>query len=199
MRPDRQCLLFSATFKKRIERLARDVLTDPVKVVQGEVGEANEDIQQAVEVLNAGPDKWQWVIQRLVGFCSVGKVLIFVTRKQNAEELATNLKARDFKLGLLHGDMLQQERNEVIHSFRSKDGFPILVATDVAARGLDIPSIKTVINYDVARDIDTHVHRIGRTGRAGESAAPSRVEAAVGTLDGTIFFRRKGLCCNSGH
>lgn len=107
----------------------------------------------------------------------------------HAEELATNLKSKDFNVGLLHGDMFQTERNEIIHKFR-KENMPVLVATDVAgvgnkinfltdfldikiffwnflARGLDIPAIKTVVNYDVARDIDTHVHRIGRTGRAG--------------------------------
>ncbi|XP_021376341.1 ATP-dependent RNA helicase DDX42-like, partial [Mizuhopecten yessoensis] len=96
-----------------------------------------------------------------------GSVLIFVTRKSNSEELAANLRTRDFQLGLLHGDMGQSERNEIIMSFKRKE-MPILVATDVAARGLDIPAIRTVVNFDVARDIDTHTHRIGRTGRAGE-------------------------------
>ncbi|XP_071102473.1 ATP-dependent RNA helicase DDX42-like [Haliotis cracherodii] len=167
VRPDRQTLLFSATFRRRVEKLARDILIDPIRVVQGEVGEANEDITQVVEVLPPGPAKWTWLIKRLVEFTSTGSVLIFVTRKMNSEELATNLKARDFTVGLLHGDMDQTERNNVISAFKKKE-MPILVATDVAARGLDIPHIRTVVNYDVARDIDTHTHRIGRTGRAGE-------------------------------
>lgn len=166
VRPDRQTLLFSATFRKRIEKLARDILADPIRVVQGEVGEANEDVTQIVEVMPLGPAKWTWLSRRLVGFTSEGSVLIFVTRKANSEELATNLKAKDTELGLMHGDMSQGERNDIISAFKRKD-FPVLVATDVAARGLDIPHIKTVINYDVARDIDTHTHRIGRTGRAG--------------------------------
>ncbi|CAH1788169.1 unnamed protein product [Owenia fusiformis] len=167
VRPKRQALLFSATFRKKVERLARDILTDPVRVVQGELGEANEDITQIVEVFPQGPAKWMWLTRRLVEFTSMGSVLIFVTRKANSEELAKNLKLKDVSLGLMHGDMSQMERNEVITKFKKKE-FPVLVATDVAARGLDIPSIKTVINYDVSRDIDTHVHRIGRTGRAGE-------------------------------
>ncbi|KAJ8314337.1 hypothetical protein KUTeg_008898 [Tegillarca granosa] len=167
VRPDRQTLLFSATFRKKVEKLARDILIDPVRVVQGEAGEANEDITQTVEVLPVGPAKWTWLMKNLVKFTTLGSVLIFVTRKVNSEELTTNLKARDFKVGLLHGDMNQTERNDIITAFKKKE-IPILVATDVAARGLDIPSIKTVINYDVARDIDTHTHRIGRTGRAGE-------------------------------
>ncbi|KAF7239681.1 ATP-dependent RNA helicase DDX42, partial [Varanus komodoensis] len=160
-------LLFSATFRKKIEKLARDILIDPIRVVQGDIGEANEDITQIVEIFSSGPNKWNWVTGRLVEFTSSGSVLLFVTKKANAEELANNLKQEGHDLGLLHGDMDQSERNKVISDFK-KGTFPVLVATDVAARGLDIPSIKTVINYDVARDIDTHTHRIGRTGRAGE-------------------------------
>ncbi|XP_067397123.1 ATP-dependent RNA helicase DDX42 isoform X2 [Emydura macquarii macquarii] len=167
VRPDRQTLLFSATFRKKIEKLARDILIDPIRVVQGDIGEANEDVTQIVEILPSGPSKWTWLTRHLVEFTSSGSVLLFVTKKANAEELANNLKQEDHNLGLLHGDMDQSERNKVISDFKKK-GIPILVATDVAARGLDIPSIKTVINYDVARDIDTHTHRIGRTGRAGE-------------------------------
>ncbi|XP_043531283.1 ATP-dependent RNA helicase DDX42 isoform X1 [Chiloscyllium plagiosum] len=167
VRPDRQTLLFSATFRKKIERLARDILVDPIRVVQGDIGEANEDITQIVEILVAGPDKWNWLTRRLVELSSRGSVLIFVTKKANSEELAANLNQEGYTVGLLHGDMDQSERNKVISDFKKKT-IPVLVATDVAARGLDIPSIKTVINYDVARDIDTHTHRIGRTGRAGE-------------------------------
>ena len=90
-----------------------------------------------------------------------------MTQKTNSAELAKNLEEQGFKVGLLHGDMHQDDRTKVISEFKKHD-MPILVATDVAARGLDIPAIKTVVNYDVARDIDTHTHRIGRTGRAGE-------------------------------
>ncbi|XP_029638136.1 ATP-dependent RNA helicase DDX42 isoform X1 [Octopus sinensis] len=167
VRPDRQTLLFSATFRKKVERLARDILTDPIRVIQGELGEANQDVTQLVDVLPTAPIKWRWLLKRLVEFTSLGSILIFVTRKSNAEELVSNLKSKDFEVGLLHGDMEQAERNKVITMFKKKEVL-ILVATDVASRGLDIPSIKTVVNYDVARDIDTHTHRIGRTGRAGE-------------------------------
>ena len=167
MRPDRQTLLFSATFKKKVERLARDALTDPLKVVQGELGEANQDVTQKVQLFTVAAHKWNWLLAHLVQFTSNGSVLIFVTKKLNAEELNRNLKLKEFESLLLHGDMTQFERNEVITAFKKKET-PVLVATDVAARGLDIPHIRTVVNYDVARDIDTHTHRIGRTGRAGE-------------------------------
>ncbi|KAL6434329.1 hypothetical protein ACFW04_006036 [Cataglyphis niger] len=168
VRPDRQTLLFSATFKKKVEKLARDVLTDPIRIVQGDVGEANTDVTQHVVMFHNNPSgKWNWLLQNLVEFLSAGSLLIFVTKKLNAEELANNLKLKEFDVLLLHGDMDQIERNKVITAFKKKD-VSTLVATDVAARGLDIPHIKTVVNYDVARDIDTHTHRIGRTGRAGE-------------------------------
>lgn len=167
VRPDRQTLLFSATFKKRIEKLARDVLTDPVRIIQGDLGEANQDITQQVFVFNNPQQKWNWLLLRLVGFLSQGSVLIFVTKKLDAETVASNLMVKEFNCLLLHGDMDQADRNKVITAFKKKD-CDILVATDVAARGLDIPHIRTVINYDIARDIDTHTHRIGRTGRAGE-------------------------------
>ncbi|XP_048470338.1 ATP-dependent RNA helicase DDX42 [Rhincodon typus] len=132
VRPDRQTLLFSATFRKKIERLARDILVDPIRVVQGDIGEANEDITQIVEILAAGPDKWDWLMRRLVELTSRGSVLIFVTKKANSEELAANLNQEGYTVGLLHGDMDQSERNKVISDFKKKS-IPVLVATDVAA------------------------------------------------------------------
>lgn len=118
VRPDRQCMLFSATFKKKIERLARDVLVDPVKIVQGSIGEASEDVEQIVKVMEVGGFKWQWLLSKLVEFTSLGSVLIFVTKKANCEELGTNLKVKDFDLRVIHGDLVQHERNEIITAFR---------------------------------------------------------------------------------
>ncbi|VDL97422.1 unnamed protein product [Schistocephalus solidus] len=128
--------------------------------------QANEDITQIVHVFDKWDDKWLWLTANLVKFTSEGSVLVFVTRKAHAEEVAQKLRTRDFKVLLIHGDMHQSERNTVIHSFKHQEA-PILVATDVASRGLDIPSVHNVVNYEVARDIDTHTHRVGRTGRAG--------------------------------
>lgn len=84
-----------------------------------------------MEIFPSGPSKWNWLTRRLVEFTSSGSVLLFVTKKANAEELANNLKQEDHSLGLLHGDMDQSERNKVISEFKKK-GIPILVATDVA-------------------------------------------------------------------
>lgn len=95
--------------------------------------QANEDVTQIVEILHSGPSKWNWLTRRLVEFTSSGSVLLFVTKKANAEELANNLKQEGHNLGLLHGDMDQSERNKVISDFKKKD-IPVLVATDVAGR-----------------------------------------------------------------
>ncbi|CAH1180372.1 unnamed protein product [Phaedon cochleariae] len=167
VRPDRQVLLFSATFRKRIERLAKDALHDPVKISQGTTGQASEDVTQHVLLMNDQESKRRWLFRMLVELLSAGSVLLFVTKKADAEMVARDIKLKEFDCLLLHGDMEQAERNKVITSFK-KNECSLLVATDVAARGLDIPHVKTVVNFDIARDIDTHTHRIGRTGRAGQ-------------------------------
>lgn len=113
VRPDRQTLLFSATFKKRIEKLARDILVDPVRICQGDLGEANEDITQHVVVLNNPAAKWNWLMSYIVEFLSDGSVLIFVTKKAEAETVAHNLMLKEYDVVLLHGDMDQADRNKV--------------------------------------------------------------------------------------
>ena len=137
VRPGRQTLLFSATFKSRVERLAREILVDPVRIVQGEVGEANEMIEQHVRIFAAeGAHKWHWTLSKLVEFVAHGKVLIFVTQKANSVEFQKNLHEQGFKCSLLHGDMHQDERNKVIAEFKKSNDMMILVATDVAGQSV---------------------------------------------------------------
>ncbi|KAJ3166949.1 hypothetical protein HDU88_003038 [Geranomyces variabilis] len=167
VRPDRQTLLFSATFKKHIERLASDVLTDPVRISIGAAGTANSDITQVVCVLPDDTYKWGWLTSRIVQFSVNGSLLVFIGRKTGVDQLSESLNAAGHECRALHGDLPQHERDAVVRDFKAGK-FKVLVSTDVAARGLDIKAIKTVVNYDVARDIDSHIHRIGRTGRAGE-------------------------------
>ena len=113
--------MFSATFKKKIEKLARDVLIDPIRIVQGEIGDANADITQVVHVFKSGTsEKWDWLKEHLVEFTSAGSVLIFVTKKQNAQELCANLEAKsNFRPLLMHGDMNQLDRNKVSFAQRA--------------------------------------------------------------------------------
>lgn len=111
VRPDRQTLLFSATFKKKIEKLARMALSDPIRVVQGEIGEASEDVEQRVLVLPLGGAKWNWLLQHIVQFTATGSILIFVTKKANAEELHNNLKLKEIDALLLHGGNIDNIHN----------------------------------------------------------------------------------------
>lgn len=164
IRPDRQTLLFSATMPRRVERLAADALTSPIRITVGEVGAANEDIKQVVEVVYDVAHKQKWLLDRLQGFIDEGDVLVFANQKARVDELCAALQAAGARVASIHGDMDQHTRMTTLNDFKAGQ-FHALVATDVAARGLDIKSIKTVVNYDAAKDIDTHVHRISRHSR----------------------------------
>lgn len=172
IRPDRQTLLFSATMKKKIEGFAREILKDPVRIVIGAIGSSNKDIHQVVDVISSASGKWSWLTRRIDDWVAEGKVLIFVGSRVDTDTLAENLKKfflhRQLAVGLdsLHGDKTQADRSNILRKFRSGE-VSVLIATDVASRGLDIKDIRTVVNYDCAKNIDTHVHRIGRTGRMG--------------------------------
>ncbi|KAH9396384.1 ATP-dependent RNA helicase ddx42 [Tyrophagus putrescentiae] len=206
VRPDRQTLMFSATFKKRIEKLARDVLTDPIRII----GDANADITQDVHVFRSGSsEKWDWLLANLVGFTSSGSLLIFVTKKANAVELAANIEsATNFKPLLLHGDMNQVDRNGVITAFKRMES-RVLVATDVAARGLDIAHIRTVVNYDdrdgrgargLAVTLVTEADRefVGHLVRNLEGASQPVPEELMTLAMGSSWFRKSRFKGGSG-
>ncbi|PIN05304.1 ATP-dependent RNA helicase [Handroanthus impetiginosus] len=167
IRPDRQTLLFSATMPRKVEKLAREILSDPVRVTVGEVGMANEDITQFVQVIPSDAEKLPWLLEKLPGMIDEGDVLVFASKKATVDEVESQLVQRGFKVAALHGDKDQASRMEILQKFKSGT-YHVLIATDVAARGLDIKSIKSVVNFDIAKDMDMHVHRIGRTGRAGD-------------------------------
>ncbi|KAL5561027.1 hypothetical protein UlMin_030774 [Ulmus minor] len=167
IRPERQTLLFSATMPRKVEKLAREILTDPVRVTVGEVGMANEDITQVVHVIPSEAEKLPWLLEKLPGLIDEGDVLVFASKKATVDEIESQIAQKGFKVAALHGDKDQASRMEILQKFKSGI-YHVLIATDVAARGLDIKSIKSVVNFDIARDMDMHVHRIGRTGRAGD-------------------------------
>ena len=166
LRPDRQTLLFSATFKARVETLARDILVKPVRIAVDTAGVANEDVKQQLLVLNSQREKLWWLEDKLPGLLQLGSALIFVASRGTCDELARALRERGFQAVALHGDLAANERSSTMKQFK-RGNERLVVATDVAARGLDVQHIKTVVCYDAARDMDTHTHRVGRTGRAG--------------------------------
>lgn len=171
IRPDRQTLLFSATFKPSVESLARDILSNPIRINVGAIGAANQDVTQVVEVCVDDEQKWHWLSARIEDFCLDGAVLIFAGSKVAVESLTSRIKEtfapHQISVASLHGDKSADERSQIMNDFK-QEKFRVLVATDVAARGLDVKSLNTVVNFQAARDIDSHTHRIGRTGRAGD-------------------------------
>lgn len=166
MSTDRQTLMFSATFPNPIQRLAGDFLNDYVFLAVGRVGGAAQDITQNVVYVHEN-DKQAYLLHELEN-ADNGRVLIFVETKRKADSLCTFLYDQRFYVAAIHGDRSQYEREEALKAFKL-NRVQILVATDVAARGLDIPDVSLVINYDTPQNIDDYVHRIGRTGRAGNT------------------------------
>ncbi|RYP56802.1 hypothetical protein DL771_011577 [Monosporascus sp. 5C6A] len=163
---NRQTLMFSATFPRDIQMLARDFLKDYVFLSVGRVGSTSENITQKVEYVE-DVDK-RSVLLDILHTHGGGLTLIFVETKRMADSLSDFLINQNFPATSIHGDRGQRERERALEMFRN-GRCPILVATAVAARGLDIPNVTHVINYDLPTDIDDYVHRIGRTGRAGNT------------------------------
>lgn len=162
----RQTLMFSATFPRDIQMLARDFLKDYVFLSVGRVGSTSENITQKVEYVE-DHDK-RSVLLDILHTHAGGLTLIFVETKRMADTLSDFLINQGFPATAIHGDRTQRERERALEFFRN-GRCPIMVATAVAARGLDIPNVTHVVNYDLPTDIDDYVHRIGRTGRAGNT------------------------------
>lgn len=162
---ERQTVLFSATMSKPILALTSRYLTNPklVKVVKNEM--TNVNIEQLYFDVK-GRAKME-VTTRLIDFYALKLMLIFCNQKKRVDEVVEDLVARGYSAEGLHGDLRQSQRTQVMNRFRNGN-VSILVATDVAARGLDVENVDAVINYDIPLDEEYYVHRIGRTGRAGK-------------------------------
>jgi len=159
----RQTLLFSATFPEKIEQLAKDVLRAPERITV--ISTHHKEVITQVAYKIAFDEKDKALIQILQAY-RPESVLIFSNTKQETERIADMLSEHSFLSEALHGDLNQKERNETLLMFANRS-IPILVATDVASRGLDVKEIALVINYDIPHDPEIYTHRIGRTGRAG--------------------------------
>ncbi len=162
---ERQTVLFSATMSKPIMALTSRYLTEPklVKVVKNEI--TNVNIEQLYFDVK-GRAKME-VTTRLIDFYALKLMLIFCNQKKRVDEVVEELVSRGYAAEGLHGDLRQSQRTQVMNRFRNGN-VCILVATDVAARGLDVDNVDAVINYDIPLDEEYYVHRIGRTGRAGK-------------------------------
>ena len=169
IRADRQTVMFSATWPQEVQRLAMDYMANPARVTIGsEDLTANHAIKQYVEVIDQR-DRGRRLEQILrKHHTGTERVLVFVLYKKEAPRVEEFLQSRNFKALAIHGDMGQRDRTISVEEFKSGKT-PILIATDVAARGLDIPDVEVVINYSFPLTIEDYIHRIGRTGRAGKT------------------------------
>ena len=161
---NRQTLLFSATYPKSIAAMSATVQQQPV-TVKVEAVHDGQQIEQLFFLTESS--KRVAAVARILGHYRAESTLIFCNTKKDCQELADALSERGFSALAIHGDLEQRERDQVLARFANKS-VSILVATDVAARGIDIKELSAVINYELTRDPEVHIHRIGRTGRAGE-------------------------------
>jgi superfamily II DNA/RNA helicase len=174
---DRQTLMFSATMPSNIAKLSGKYMKNPARVAVGSTSTPAANIKQEV-ITTSDHDKYGRLVEQLNA--RKGSIIIFVKTKHGTEKLSDKLNRDDHRSDAIHGDLQQRRRERVIQGFRDKK-YRILVATDVAARGLDIPHIEHVINYDMPQAPEDYIHRIGRTARAGaEGEAVSFVTSADG-------------------
>ncbi len=162
----RQALLFSATMPSEIRRLADSILSDPVFVRAGPVASTVEAISQSVYMV-ARKNK-PILLKRLLRHRGMSRTLVFTRTKYGADKLVKTLQQSGIEAGAIHGNKNQNARTRALAGFKS-GGVPVLVATDIASRGIDVDEITHVVNYDVPHEPETYVHRIGRTARAGAS------------------------------
>jgi ATP-dependent RNA helicase DeaD len=162
---NRQTLLFSATMPEAIKNLAKSILKEPEIITITKKQVTNENIKEYFYVIEESERKDALI--RLIDYKNPTKSIVFCRTKKDVDDVAEFLRGAGFEAKGLHGDMDQKRREEVIRAFKS-DRLEILVATDVAARGLDVNNVTHVFNYHLPLDAESYVHRIGRTGRAGK-------------------------------
>ncbi|KAJ0240124.1 DEAD-box ATP-dependent RNA helicase 21 [Hirschfeldia incana] len=187
----RTTYMFSATMPPGVERLARKYLRNPVVVTIGTAGKATDLITQHVFMMKES-DKF-FRLQKLLDELPDKTAIVFVNTKKNCDSIAKNLDKAGYRVTTLHGGKSQEQREISLEGFRAKR-YNVLVATDVVGRGIDIPDVAHVINYDMPKNIDAYTHRIGRTGRAGKSG----VATSFLTLHDTeVFYDLKQMLVKS--
>ena len=167
---NRQTLMFSATWPEEVRKLAHDFLTRPVHIQLGDPEEglrANEDVTQHLILLRSGEEKDQELMNLFrQRFNRNDLVLVFVARKNSCDFVSNMLNRIGVRSAAMHSDRTQEQREKTLAAFKA-GSTPVLVATDVASRGLDVKGVSAVVNYDLPNNTEDYVHRIGRTGRAG--------------------------------
>jgi ATP-dependent RNA helicase RhlE len=186
----RQSLFFSATFPKDVQALADTLLRDPVRIaVESTPSTAPIILQRAIQV---DPKRRTMLLKKLVETSDWEQVLVFVATKYAAELVATKLYNAGMNAVPFHGELSQGNRTQTLADFKAKK-WQVVVATDVAARGIDIANLAAVVNYDLPRSSVDYIHRIGRTGRAGESGVAISFVSAENEAHFRLIEKRQGL------
>jgi ATP-dependent RNA helicase RhlE len=186
----RQNLLFSATFPPDVQALAGSLLRDAVRIEAASQAGAEPAIVQRVIAVDAG--RRTELLRHLLQKDGWQRVLVFVATRHATEHVARKLYDRGIYAVPLHGDMSQSQRTEVLETFKD-GGWDVLVTTDLAARGIDIPGLEVVVNYDLPRSPNDYVHRIGRTGRAGASGVAVSLVSAATEAHFRLIEKRQNL------
>ncbi len=166
LQPEHHTMLFSATLPERVQELSERALLDPVVLRIGEEATPVEGIKQRVYQVDR--DKRRLLLQQLARKDSWGKTMVFVATRRATENLAAKLRREGVASEALHGDLIQADRMAVLDDFKHGD-IHVLIATDIAARGIDVPDLEVVVNFDLPRAPRDFTHRVGRTGRAGRT------------------------------
>jgi len=166
IREDRHTLFFSATITPDIEQLLGTILKNPV-TISVRKGETSDHVEQDVVRVEGGKEAKEERLVELLSGAEFTKVLIFGETKWGVQKLADRLERRGLKVAAIHGNKSQPQRQRALNDFKA-ERVQALIATDVAARGLDIPNVSHVINFDAPKQYEDYIHRIGRTGRAGQ-------------------------------
>jgi ATP-dependent RNA helicase RhlE len=186
----RQTLLFSATFPSAVQALAENVLRDPVRVdVPTEPASKPDILQRAIEV---DPPRRTQLLRHLIETNGWSRVLVFVATKYATEHVAEKLRKAGINATALHGELSQGARTQALADFKASN-VQVLLATDVAARGIDIAQLPVVVNFDLPRSAVDYTHRIGRTGRAGESGIAINFISAGTHAHFLLIEKRHGL------
>ncbi|MEP2777417.1 MAG: DEAD/DEAH box helicase [Luteolibacter sp.] len=187
----RQNLLFSATFPPAIEAMASEILHDPTRIeieINTDRAEAPDIQQRAIRV---DTDKRTPLLRHLIAMEQWKRVLVFVATQYSADHVVDKLRRNGIRAKAFHGELSQGARNEVLEDFK-KSHIKVLVATDLAARGLDIAQLPVVVNYDLPRSAVDYIHRIGRTGRAGEAGVAVSFVTAESQAHFRLIEKRNG-------
>ncbi|CAI7633966.1 unnamed protein product [Penicillium viridicatum] len=189
----RQTMMYTATMPAAVERIARKYLRRPAIITIGGVGEAVDTVEQRVEMIS-GEDKRK---KRLGEILSSGEfrapIIVFVNIKRNCDAIARDIKSMGFSSVTLHGSKTQDQREAALASVRN-GSTDVLVATDLAGRGIDVPDVSLVVNFNMATSIESYTHRVGRTGRAGKSGVAITF---LGSEDSDVMYDLKQMLIKS--